>query len=151
MGQSQTFKFASQPDLERVEKPFGFVEKIGFKGVDKGVDDKGLEETVLKFERVERSLLARDLPLWRGTESSIERVFDFSSFRAAIDFVVQVAQEAERVQHHPEITISWKTVKLILTTYEIGGLTEKDVFFALICDRLIAPQSDEKPDQTQLS
>ena len=81
-----------------------------------------------------RSLFESAIPLWSETGPSIERTLEFSSFAAAIDFVVRVAQEAERVQHHPDIRISWRTVKLSLTTHSSGGLTEKDVSFALLCD-----------------
>ena len=76
------------------------------------------------------------LPKWRKKGSAITRTFQFRDFMAAMKFVNAVARAAEKAQHHPDIDIRWNKVKLLLTTHDAGGLTEKDFALAGICDRL---------------
>lgn len=70
-------------------------------------------------------LLSR-LPHWSYQSREIARVFQFASFVQSIDFVNQVARLAEHANHHPCITISWRSVTLTLTTHSVGGLTSTD-------------------------
>ncbi len=45
-------------------------------------------------------------------------------------FVVRIAREAEKANHHPDIDIRWTKVRLALTTHDEGGLTELDFLLA---------------------
>lgn len=60
----------------------------------------------------------------------IERGFKFKDFKEAMAFVNKVAELAEAEGHHPDITISWSRVTLILWTHAIGGLSENDFIMA---------------------
>lgn len=86
---------------------------------------------------------------WSLVDSSIVRTIDFPTFGSAIDFVTRVAELAEHADHHPDIDIRWRTVKLALTTHSAGvepagttqksgGLTKKDVDLARRIDALLA-------------
>ena len=44
------------------------------------------------------------LPEWNLSGNAIQRVFEFSDFVHAMEFVNQVAEEAEEANHHPDIT-----------------------------------------------
>jgi 4a-hydroxytetrahydrobiopterin dehydratase len=54
----------------------------------------------------------------------------FTSFPDAIAFVVDVAREAEARDHHPDITVRYKDVRLQLSTHDVGGLTQLDLDLA---------------------
>ncbi|AOZ94677.1 4a-hydroxytetrahydrobiopterin dehydratase [Paenibacillus crassostreae] len=60
-------------------------------------------------------------------ERFIERRFTFSSFMRGISFVDKVATISEAFNHHPLITIDYKTVILRLTSWDAGYLTEIDI------------------------
>jgi 4a-hydroxytetrahydrobiopterin dehydratase len=45
-------------------------------------------------------------------------------------FVNTVAELAEQQNHHPDITINYRSVTLVLTTHDAGCLTEKDYTLA---------------------
>ena len=49
---------------------------------------------------------------WELKDGKIVKLFEFSSFMKSIEFVNKIAKVAERLDHHPIITINWKTVKL---------------------------------------
>ena len=51
-------------------------------------------------------------------------------------FVNKVASLAEAVNHHPDIVINYSKVRLMLTTHDEGGLTEKDFKLARKINKL---------------
>jgi 4a-hydroxytetrahydrobiopterin dehydratase len=66
------------------------------------------------------------IPLWSLRGASVTREFAFASFPAAVRFVNRVARIAERRDHHPDIDLRYRTVRLTLSTHSAGGLTVKD-------------------------
>jgi 4a-hydroxytetrahydrobiopterin dehydratase len=76
------------------------------------------------------------VPEWKKSGSAISRTFQFKDFPAAMVFVNHIAWLAEAAAHHPDIDIRWNKVKLVLTTHDAGGLTEKDFALARQFDRL---------------
>ncbi len=60
----------------------------------------------------------------------IAKQYTFKDFVEAMRFVNRVAELAEAADHHPDITIRYKRVILVLATHSAGGLTEKDIALA---------------------
>lgn len=79
-----------------------------------------------KLSEAEVKAELEKVPDWAEVGGEIQRTFEFKDFREAIAFVNQVAEEAERRQHHPDIMIRYNKVTLALTTHDSGGITEKD-------------------------
>ena len=79
----------------------------------------------LSEEEIEE-MLSR-LEDWRREGDWIVREFKFENFKRALEFVNRVADEAEAMDHHPDILIhGWNKVRLSVMTHSVGGLTEKD-------------------------
>ena len=70
------------------------------------------------------------LPGWAREGDEIVKTFDCGTFPAAIAFVVRIGFFAERVDHHPDLDVRWKRVRVALTTHDAGGLTGKDLDLA---------------------
>ena len=66
---------------------------------------------------------------WTRQADSIVHVQTLADFKAALLYVGAVAYLAETANHHPDVTIQWNKVTLVLSTHSAGGLTAKD--FAL--------------------
>jgi len=66
---------------------------------------------------------------WSYSENAIHKKFTFESFMPGIGFVNQIAEAAEKAQHHPDITINYNVISISLSTHSEGGVTAKD--FAL--------------------
>lgn len=47
-----------------------------------------------------------------------------------------VGRLAEEADHHPDIDIRWRTVRLALVTHDAGGITELDLALARAVDAL---------------
>ena len=67
---------------------------------------------------------------WLRDGQHLQRRDTFPSFRDAMAFVNSVAELAEQQNHHPDITINYRTVSLHITTHDAGMLTEKDYTLA---------------------
>jgi 4a-hydroxytetrahydrobiopterin dehydratase len=78
----------------------------------------------------EIDLALRLLPGWVSLGNSIERVFQFSNFAQAMEFVNQIAAAAEAANHHPDILINYNKVTLTLVSHDSGGVTQRDIRMA---------------------
>lgn len=67
---------------------------------------------------------------WDRLGDMLVRSWQFPSFRRALEFVNQVAALSEKADHHPDITLSYRDVRLEVSTHSEGGLTVKDFAFA---------------------
>ena len=70
------------------------------------------------------------LPGWARAGDEIVKTFDCGTFAAAIAFVVRIGFFAERADHHPDLDVRWKRVRVALSTHDAGGLTAKDLDLA---------------------
>ena len=89
-----------------------------------------------KLSLVEAERQIKSLDGWTLEGDAIKKRYTFKTFPDAIAFVDRLAQEAERVDHHPDILINYKRVTLTYSTHDEGGLTEKDFAGAAMADRL---------------
>ena len=77
---------------------------------------------------IEHSL--RDLPGWILVGTSIQKEYRFKSYLGGLDFAYSVGKIAEEQDHHPDILIGWRRVKLIFSTHSIKGLSPNDFIMA---------------------
>ncbi|MEV0805813.1 4a-hydroxytetrahydrobiopterin dehydratase [Micromonospora sp. NPDC050200] len=74
---------------------------------------------------------------WTGDPTRISRTVELGSFPAAIAVVDRVAEVAERLDHHPDIDIRWRTVTFRCVTHSAGGVTDRDVELARQIDDIV--------------
>jgi 4a-hydroxytetrahydrobiopterin dehydratase len=73
---------------------------------------------------------------WERSGEAIVKQFDNGDFKGSVDFVNRLTPEAEEMNHHPDLEISWSTVTVTITTHSQGGLTENDFELARRIDTL---------------
>jgi 4a-hydroxytetrahydrobiopterin dehydratase len=72
-----------------------------------------------------------ELPDWRRDGDALVRTFTRRDWLDAVAFVDRIAPEAERRNHHPDVSItSYRNVTIRLTTHSAGGITQRDVDLA---------------------
>ena len=57
---------------------------------------------------------------------AIARTFTFKDFNEAFGFMSRAALIAEKNDHHPEWRNVYKTVEVVLSTHDAGGVTRLD-------------------------
>jgi len=79
-------------------------------------------------DEVDAALASR--PAWSRRAGALHRELRFPDFPTAVAFVVRVAFEAERMDHHPD----WRNVQdrvwVDLSTHDVGGVTALDLALA---------------------
>ena len=79
-----------------------------------------------------RKQALKGLPGWTEVagREAIGRTFTFKDFSQAFGFMARVALVAEKHDHHPEWKNVYKTVEVVLSTHDAGGITSRDVELA---------------------
>ena len=76
-------------------------------------------------------IIKTDLKDWQYTDSKIVRFIPRSSNLSFGTIVKEIWDYAEKVDHHPDILLTYSGVKITLFTHDQSGVTEKDIKFAL--------------------
>lgn len=79
---------------------------------------------------------ASQLSGWQVEGKQLQCTRKFPDFVTAIEFVNKLVEPAESAGHHPDLTISYNKVGIILTTHDAGGLTQKDFDLAQIITQI---------------
>lgn len=87
---------------------------------------------LLTDREIDRAL--ETLPGWTREGDALRRQFTFASFPDAVAFVNRLVPHAERADHHPDLTISYRRVTVSYSTHSEGGITGKDVAGARMAD-----------------
>jgi 4a-hydroxytetrahydrobiopterin dehydratase len=61
---------------------------------------------------------------------AIGKTFIFKDFNEAFGFMTRAALAAEKMDHHPEWRNVYKTVEVVLSTHDAGGVTALDIALA---------------------
>jgi 4a-hydroxytetrahydrobiopterin dehydratase len=69
---------------------------------------------------------------WERLGDMLVRTWQFPSFRRAVEFVNHVAALIEKSDHYPDIILSFRQVRIEMSTHDVGGLTDRD--FAMVSE-----------------
>lgn len=75
---------------------------------------------------------------WELVDGSLHRELRFDDFDLAFAFMTRVADEARRLDHHPDWSNAYDTVVIDLVSHDEGGLTERDVQLAEAINAVVA-------------
>lgn len=98
------------------------------------------EGGVPKLNADQAAAFACVTPEWSLSEDSltIRRKLNCKTFVKAVALVDQIADIAEREQHHPDLHLTgYRHLEIVLTTHAIGGLSENDFILAAQIDQLL--------------
>jgi 4a-hydroxytetrahydrobiopterin dehydratase len=73
-----------------------------------------------------------------GADTAIEKTFKFENYHQTIGFVNAVAFIANKLDHHPELSVHYSRCTVRFNTHDVQGLTELDFAAAAQVDALLA-------------
>ena len=79
----------------------------------------------------------KDLVGWEKVENKLSKNFKFKDFIESFSFITRIAIISEKMNHHPDITISYNSVHIDLTTHDINSISKNDVILARKIEELI--------------
>src|SRR5258705_6692811 len=79
------------------------------------------------------------LPGWEREGDALVRTYQRRDWLDAISLLNAVAPEAERRNHHPDVSITgYRNITFRLTTHSKGGITDRDIDLASWIERVAA-------------
>ena len=82
------------------------------------------------FTNKEASERLGELPDWSLQSGSIQKEFRFKSYLSGLEFAYSLGKIAERQDHHPEMLVGWRRVRVTFSTHAIKGLSKNDFIMA---------------------
>jgi 4a-hydroxytetrahydrobiopterin dehydratase len=67
---------------------------------------------------------------WRVLLQSLHSSFKTGSMAKGLDFAARVGAAADEANHHPDLTVTYPRVHVLLTSHDADGLTQRDVDLA---------------------
>ena len=67
---------------------------------------------------------------WRVLLRTLQSSFNTGSMAKGIDFAARIGAAADVANHHPDLTITYPRVHVLLTTHDADGMTARDVEMA---------------------
>lgn len=90
----------------------------------------------LDDDEIEAALTALDG--WEMVDGRLYREYGFDDFVEAIGFMVRAAIWAEMLNHHPDWSNLYKTVRIFLETHDVDGISRLDLELAAKMNELAA-------------
>ena len=87
-----------------------------------------MNRDLLDDERLSEALSG--LSGWEARDAKLHKTFAFADFVAAFSWMTRVADEAERLCHHPDWSNVYNRVEVSLWTHDRGGITALDLALA---------------------
>jgi 4a-hydroxytetrahydrobiopterin dehydratase len=90
----------------------------------------------------ETDKLLRQLSGWSVDETAghlqLSKTFRFKGFMPGVQLIDRIAPIAEAEAHHPDLHLTYGSLRVELWTHAAGGLTENDFVLAAKIDRIEA-------------
>lgn len=84
-----------------------------------------------------------ELTGWQHVNDALVKVFRFRHYLDGVAFANQVATLSEEKDHHPELIISWRSVRVSFTTHDAGNrVTQRDFTLAHGVETLTSNEFD---------
>ena len=81
-------------------------------------------------------ILNTDLVNWQYIDSKIETFIKRDNVDDLGNMVKKIWDFAEKVDHHPDILLTYSGIKITLFTHDQSGITEKDIDFARSLEKI---------------
>jgi len=85
----------------------------------------------------EAQRLLEQLDGWHVEGALLIKTVKLKGFMPGVRLVDRIAEVAEAEGHHPDLHLSYGSLRIELTTHAAGGLTENDFILAAKIDRLL--------------
>jgi 4a-hydroxytetrahydrobiopterin dehydratase len=89
-----------------------------------------------KLEPEELGTAMSRLPGWEVRDGKLARTYRFRDFGDAFAFMAACALRIHALDHHPEWSNVYSTVKVELVTHDAQGITLKDVELATVMESI---------------
>ncbi len=72
----------------------------------------------------------QEVPGWGIEDGELVKSFRFGSYLEGVEFARKCGEVAEEMNHHPDLLIQWRKVRVSISTHSAGGVTGLDFEYA---------------------
>ncbi|TLX85753.1 MAG: 4a-hydroxytetrahydrobiopterin dehydratase [Thaumarchaeota archaeon] len=91
----------------------------------------------LKLSENEINEALKHLPGWTIFDGKLHKTFTFVDFSTLFEFMYQVADSSQKLNHHPNMTSTWNTLTIDYDTWSLGhAISNLDVKAASAVENL---------------
>ncbi len=90
-----------------------------------------MSQTLKRSEVLERQPAG-----WEVMLGAIEAVYATGDFATGVTFVDRIGAAAEEANHHPDLTLTYPSVHIKLSSHDAGGVTERDLALATTINQI---------------
>lgn len=85
-----------------------------------------------EFTKTEIEQRLNELEGWEYSDEDgrIKKKYDFDTYMDGIEFVNEIAELAEDANHHPDMILGFREVKVTLKSHDVDAITERDFSLA---------------------
>jgi 4a-hydroxytetrahydrobiopterin dehydratase len=73
---------------------------------------------------------------WTLEAGQITKTYEFPSYLAGVTFVSAIAHLAEAMDHHPDLDLRYRKLRVALNTHDVGGISPLDFELARRIDAI---------------
>src|SRR5690242_11853919 len=66
------------------------------------------------------------VPGWAIERGLLTRIFEFKTYKDGVVFSSAIGFIADKLDHHPDITVTYGKVKVAVNTHSVGGISPYD-------------------------
>ncbi len=78
---------------------------------------------------------------WQIKSGKLYKFFKFKDFKEAFAFMTQVAEQSERLCHHPDWYNRYNSVEIYLTSHDVQALSQRDFDLAMAIEAIVQDYS----------
>ena len=102
-----------------------------------------MPETTALSETEIDALLRAELPGWTFTDNALQRIYSGPAYPDALQLLFDIGQLSERLNHHPDLLLHYKTLTIRYWTHTAKGITQRDVDLAIEAEKLIGTMTKQ--------
>ncbi len=95
----------------------------------------------MERKRLDETQLEENLKVvigWAIKDEKLTKTYEFKSYLQGLVFATALGYRAEKMDHHPDITVSYRKVTVAVNTHDVGGISHLDFELAREADGLFA-------------
>lgn len=93
-----------------------------------------MQASLLTDAQIEAALPELDVEWSAIPGQGLVRVFTTGSFNEGVALLASLAKLADKLNHHPDVHLTFDEVEVTLTTHSAGGVTNLDIEMAKAID-----------------
>ncbi|MGD1837611.1 MAG: 4a-hydroxytetrahydrobiopterin dehydratase [Nitrososphaeraceae archaeon] len=95
------------------------------------------EQKYQKLSNTEIEKNLSEMNKWEIKNGKLYKEYIFQDFLKAIEFIIKISKEIDRLDHHPEIFNIYNKVTITLSTHDIQGISDYDFKLAKIIEKIM--------------